>query len=46
MIKIELNAEDCAVKTKEVTSTRTGEILHFREQKALFIMVVFIQSNL
>ncbi|WP_374448839.1 single-stranded DNA-binding protein [Providencia sp.] len=34
MIKIELNAMDCAVKTKEVTSKSTGEILHFREQKA------------
>ncbi|MGJ7976740.1 single-stranded DNA-binding protein [Providencia hangzhouensis] len=34
MIKIELNAMDCAVKTKEVTQKGTGEILYFREQKA------------
>lgn len=34
MIKIELNANDCAVKNKEITSKKTGEILIFREQRA------------
>lgn len=34
MIKIELNANDCSVKNKEITSKKTGEILIFREQRA------------
>lgn len=32
-IKIELNPSDCAATVKTVTSKKTGEVLHFREQK-------------